>query len=163
MVNINQQGLLYSALFLLCGCLNTPNVASEANYSAKEKPTQRCKVPADAFNQLPTDVLDGTNVIAINKFQPANISGTHFKTETGGANITINMQTLNGQHKIQRNYSESDIKKTSTNFNQICINDSYLYGENVRGIFTEKGILWLELKSEIEFIPSDLWIYLEKN
>jgi hypothetical protein len=38
-----------------------------------------------------------------------------------------------------------------------------LYGERVRGIFTEKGILWLELNSDIEFISSDLWIYLEKT
>lgn len=163
MININQQGLLYSVLFLLCGCLNTPIVASEVNHPAKDTLTKRCKVPANAFNQLPSNVLDGTNVIAINKFQPANISGTNFKTETGGASITISMQTLNGTHRIERNYSEPGTEKISTSFSQLCINDSYLYGENVRGIFTEKGILWLELKSEIEFIPSELWIYLEKN
>jgi hypothetical protein len=163
LINFNRQGLLYSTIFLLGGCLNTPHVASEANSPAQVASTQNCEIPADAFNQLPIDVLDGTDVIAIKEFKPASISGAYFQTEIGGANITINLQTLNDHYKTLRKYSEPDIENTTTAFDQLCIDESYLYGERVRGIFTEKGILWLELNSDIEFISSDLWIYLEKT
>lgn len=163
LINFNRKTLLYSTIFLLGGCLNTPNVASQANNQAQVTATQDCKIPTGAFNQLPIDVLDGTDVIAIKEFKPADISGAHFQAETGGVNIKINLQTLNDHYKILRKYSEPGLEHTTTAFDQLCIIGSYLYGEKVRGIFTEKGILWLELNSEIEFISSDLWIYLEKN
>lgn len=155
--------MLCAAIFLLGGCLNNHNVAGEANNPTKKMPVQNCKIPTDAFSQLPTDVLDGTEVVHINNFKPVIISSGHFHTETGGADISIDVKALSGHYKVQRNYSEPTLGNSASTFDQLCINESYLYGEKVRGIFTEKGILWLELNSDIEFISSDLWIYLEKN
>lgn len=164
MININKKGLLCLSAFLLGSCLNNHNIASEATKPTTEMPpTQDCKIPTNAFSQLPTDVLDGTEVIHINNFKPVNISGTHFRAETGGADINLDLQALSGHYKVQRNYSEPGVENTAYTFDQLCIKEGRLYGEMVRGIFTEKGILWLELNSANEFISPDLWIYLEKN
>ncbi|WP_062065245.1 hypothetical protein [Cellvibrio sp. OA-2007] len=163
MFNINQKSVLCAAIFLLGGCLNNHNVASETNTPAKEIPVQNCRIPTNAFSQLPTDVLDGTEVVHISNFKPAIMSATHFNIEIGGANINIDVQALGGHHKAQRNYIEPGLENSTSTFDQLCIKEDRLYGETVRGIFTEKGILWLELNSENEFISSDLWIYLEKN
>jgi hypothetical protein len=167
LTNINKKSLLYAAVFLLGGCLNEQNIAgeinNEANNPAKKIPDQTCNIPKDAFSKLPTEVLDGTDVADLSSFKPANISGVHFHAEIGGANIEIDAQVLNELYKIQRIYKEPDLENIVTNYNNLCVKEGRLYGENVRGIFTEKGILWLELKSGNEFISSDLWIYLEKN
>lgn|GEM_PF-7040871 len=163
MTNINKKSLLYVAVFLLGGCLNEQNIAGEINNPATKSPTQTCNIPADAFSKLPTEVLDGTDVADLGSFKPTDISGIHFHTEIGGANIEIDAQALNGLYKIQRIYKEPDLEKIVTNYNNLCVKEGRLYGENVRGIFTEKGILWLELKSGHEFISPDLWIYLEQN
>lgn len=167
MTNINKKSLLYASVFLLGGCLNEQNIAgeinNEANSPAKKIPTQTCNIPTDAFSKLPTEVLDGTDVADLSSFKPANSSGKHFNTEMGGASIEISAQALNGLYKIQRIYKEPDLENIVTNYNNLCVKEGRLYGENVRGIFTEKGILWLELKSGNEFISSDLWIYLEQK
>lgn len=167
LININKKSLLYAAVFLLGGCLNEPNIAGEINNeaisSAKKNPIQTCNIPVDAFSKLPTDVLYGTDVADLSSFKPVNFSGVSFQTEIGGASIEINAQALNGRYNIKRIYKEPDVENIITNYNNLCIKEGRLYGEHVRGIFTEKGILWLELKSGNEFISSDLWIYLEQN
>lgn len=163
MININKKSWLCIAVFLLGGCLNNYNVASDTAKPTTEVPTQDCNTPKNAFSQLPTDVLDGTEVIHIHKFNPANAPSTRFHAEIGGAAISLDVQALSDSYKAQRNYSEPDAENSTSTFDHLCIKESYLYGETVRGIFTEKGILWLELNSELEFISPDLWIYLEKN
>lgn len=167
LTNINKKSLLYTAVFLLGICLGEQNIASEinneANKPAKKLPSQACNIPADAFSELPTEVLDGTDVADISSFKPSNISGVSFQTEMGSATIEIDVQALNGFYKIQHTYKEPDLENLITNYDNLCVKNSHLYGENVRGIFTEKGILWLELKSKHDFISPDLWIYLEKK
>lgn len=160
MININKKSLLCTAVVLLGGCFNEQNQAVEI---INAPPTQACNIPADAFSTLPTDVLDETDVADLSSFKPADISGLHFHTEMGGASIEIDVQAVNGLYKVQRIYKEPDLENIITNYNNLCVKEGRLHGENVRGIFTEKGILWLELKSGHEFISPDLWIYLEQN
>lgn len=163
MTNIN----LYAAIFLLGICLSEQNIAreiiNEANSPEKKLLTQTCNIPADAFSNLPTEVLDGTDVADLGNFKVTDISGVKFYTEMGGASIEIDIQALNGLYKIQRIYKEPDLENLITNYDTLCVKEGRLYGENVRGIFIEKGILWLELKSKHEFISPDLWIYLRTN
>ena len=167
MTKTNKMSSLYMAIFLVSSCLSKQNIADEINNEANNQATklsaQACNIPADAFSKLPTEVLDGTDVADIGSFKTADISGVHFYTEMGGASIEIDTQALNGLYKIQRIYKEPDLESITTNYNNLCVKEGRLYGENVRGIFAEKGILWLELKSGHEFIAPDLWIYLEKK
>ncbi len=167
MSKINRKVALYSAILLLGGCLNERNMASEA-IGMTDKPettlsAQTCNIPSDAFKQLPTDVLDGTDVVSINNFRPAANAGLRFSTEVGGARIEIDSQLLNEQHKIQRTYEEPGLERLSKEYKNLCVKSGHLYGENVRGIFTEKGVLWLEIESGNEFISPDLWIFLTIN
>ncbi|WP_151057156.1 hypothetical protein [Cellvibrio sp. KY-YJ-3] len=167
MSNINKKNLLYMAAFLLGGCINEHNIASEikneVGSTAKILVPKTCNIPTDAFKKLPTEVLDGTDVVEISSFKSSTISGSHFHTEMGGSTIKIDVQTLTDQYQITRIYKEPDLQDMTSNYKNLCINAEHLYGEHVRGVFTEKGILWLELKSDIEFISPDMWIYLEKN
>jgi hypothetical protein len=165
--NINKKSLLYTAIFLLGGCLNEQNMADEAkadkHNSATTPRTQTCNIPENAFNELPTEILDGTDVVDISNFKPADAPGNHFYKEIGGASLEIDTKPQNGIYTIQRIYREPGMENSIATYNNLCMNKSYLYGENIRGIFTENGILWLELESRHEFIPADLWIYLENN
>jgi hypothetical protein len=167
LTNINKMSLLYMAVFLLSSCLSEQNIAGEipskTNSPATKLPTPACEIPADAFSKLPTEVLDGTNVVDLDSFKPADISGVLFQADMGGASIEINVQALNWLYKVKRTYNEPDLESIVTNYNNLCVKEGRLYGENVRGIFTEKGILWLELKSGHDFISSDFWIYLEQK
>lgn len=167
MRKINRKVALYAAIFLLGGCLNEQNMASETtgltNKPTKVLSTQTCNIPVDAFKKLPAEVLDGTNVVNIDNFKPTNNTSLRFYSDIGGASIEIDSQLLNEQHKIQRSYKEPGLENSIKEYKNLCVKAGYLYGENVRGIFTKKGILWLELASDNEFISSDLWIFLTTN
>ena len=167
MSKINRKVAFYAAIFLLGGCLNEHNMASETTgstgKSAKTLPSHVCNIPVDAFKHLPTEVLDGTDVVDINNFKPISNTGPRFYSDIGGASMEIDSQLLNEQHKIHRIYKEPGMKNLTKEYKNLCVKSGYLYGESVRGIFTEKGILWLELASDNEFISPDYWIFLTTN
>lgn len=160
---MNKKAVLYTGAFLLSGCINAQNIPSENKTEAGTLPNTTCSIPADAFNQLPSEVLVGTDVVDISSFKPTDMSGIRFHTEMGGSSLEIYTQALAKNQKIQRIYKEPDLENINVTYSDLCLKAGYLYGESVRGIFTKKGILWLELKSGHEFISSDLWIYLEKQ
>lgn len=157
--------LLYLATFLLVGCLNEANMAGELAQKAEASPEKPrasiCTIPTTAFKNLPTEVLDGTDVTDLKIFQPTDMSGTYFQTEMGGADLVINIQASNNGHVVQRVYIEPGEEKQVANYKNLCISDGLLYGPNIRGIFTKDGLLWLELDSKQEFITPDLWIYTQ--
>lgn len=160
MSKFNKKTLIYIALFVLGGCLNNPNLANEAS-TATSRPSQAslpCTIPENAFNQLPLEVLSGTEVIEAKSFtQDSTALIGHFHAEMGGAQMKL---TLTRDLKVQRTYEEPGTPKISKTYTNLCIKSGYLYGQNIRGIFTENGILWLEIESGHEFITSDLWTFL---
>lgn len=167
MITINKKKILYMAAFLLGGCINAKNVASEINNEV-DSPTKNlapkaCKIPADAFVKLPTEVLDGTDLVDIGSFKVSSLSGSHFHTEMGGASLAIDIKTLNDFYHLERTYKEPGLTAMTSKYENVCVKAGHLYGKNIRGMFTENGILLLELKPDLEFISPDMWVYLEKN
>lgn len=147
---------MYTAVFLLGGCINNQNLADESGKTTAN--TSSCTIPENAFKQLPVEVLSGTDVVDINGFQTEHLVHIgRFKAEMGGAIIEINIPTAKQAH---RTYKEPETKDSSKTYTNLCIKSGYVYGQDIRGIFTKKGLLWLELQSGHEFITSDLWIHL---
>lgn len=152
------------AVLLLAGCLNQSNIAGESRVdnAPTSAPTPTCTIPADAFKNLPTDVLIGTDIATFDTFQRANAAGHHFQTDTGGSQLDLFLQQGKSPSEARRSYKEPGAKDMTARFNNLCIGNGYIYGATVRGMFTKNGILWLELQSNNEFITPDLWFYMEK-
>lgn len=139
--------------------MNHKNLADETSEKKIPLPNlNSCSIPDNAFSKLPTDVLSGTDVIDIKHFIPNPVvSIGQFNAEVGGAYMKIHVSSRN---QIRRVYQEPSIKDISKIYTDLCIKSGYIYGEDVRGIFTTKGLLWLELKSGHESITPDLWTQL---
>ena len=148
-------------VLLFGGCINNQNFAGETQ-SAKAltaTDTVACNIPDGAFSNLPSDVVIGTDVDTINHFKTVASPNSHFRGDLGGATMEVD---ISGMEKAVRTYNEPGENKSLKTYQKICVNSGRLYGENVRGLFTEKGILWLEMKSDQEFISADMWFFLEK-
>lgn len=154
---------LSCAVFLLAGCLNESNIAGELQeHNTTISRSEACAIPADAFKTLPTDVLSGTDVVTFDTFQRKQNSSKHFHTDTGGAQIELFLEADGSKFEATRTYREPGLENTATRYTNLCIEAGHIYGNTVRGMFTENGILWLELQSNNEFIAPDLWLYMEK-
>lgn len=155
----------YTAFFLLAGCLNEENVAQEVtkNSLSNVVTPSTCTISTDAFTKLPAEVLYGTEVVDLKTFKKSQIVNHHFQTETGGSIVTLDINFQANNPSIKRSYKEPDIAEDIANYKNVCIDGEYIFGKDVRGIFTEQGILWLELNSKNDFISSDLWIYMDKQ
>lgn len=122
-----------------------------------------CDSSPSNFQKLPTDVLLGSDLAHINTFKLAPRLHSKFQSETGGAMIALEIQSHNDQYIIKRTYTEAGAAPMVTTWENICVNKQYIFGNNIRGKMTEDGLLWLELKSDIEFISPDIWVFLNKS
>ncbi len=153
----------YVGFFLLAGCLNDVNVAGELSSKAKLEPLPKCYIPREVFNDLPEVVLQGVDTADLKSFEFSESSHRSYRSEIGGAIIQLELIPVNNFYTIKRSYKEPGEADVNAIYEQVCINDKYIFGSDTRGLFTKNGILWLELNSGNEFISSDLWIYMDKK
>lgn len=154
---------LKGAMFLLATCMNVSALADEskANHVTRAQ-SPACRIPTNAFKNLPAEVLSGTEIISFITFKQTGLLGKHYQTDTGGSQIGLYLQTSESRYEATRTYTESGEDALTARYEDLCINAAYIYGDSVRGVLTENGLLWLELESGNEFITPDLWIRLEK-
>lgn len=127
--------------------------------------TTACTIPEDAFFNLPQDVLAGTDVLPLADFKPvASTEKRSFISEMGGAVLQLNIEyDSNKQLAVVREYVEPGMPAETKRYAGLCINQGRIYGPDVRGIFFQDGLLWLELNSGNGFIPPDLWVLLQQH
>lgn len=121
-------------------------------------------LPLDsAFDNLPAEVLVGTDVDVIGSFNSAAFTPGTYYAENGGAELSVTVFETESGLVAQRDYLEPGSAKDAKIYTDLCKKEDALYGKYLRVKFVKDGLLWLELEPDNDFIPTDLWFYLERS
>jgi hypothetical protein len=124
---------------------------------------------ANDVTNYPAQVLDGVEFNPLNTYSNSplteeQIIGSYF-SENGGVVAELSIVKSQSGLMVTRTFSEPGAKpKTKIYKNMIKGGDgSFRTDEAVLRTSGSTGILFLELQSEIEFIPNSFWIYYSKK
>lgn len=124
---------------------------------------------ANDVTNYPAQVLDGTEFNPLNTYSNSplaeeQITGSYF-SENGGVVAELSITKSQSGLIVTRIFSEPGAKpKTKTYKSMIKGGDgSFRTDGAVLRASGNRGILFLELQSEIEFIPNSFWIYYSKK
>jgi hypothetical protein len=121
-------------------------------------------LPLDsAFDNLPAEVLVGTDVDVIGSFNSAAFTPGTYYAENGGAELSVTVFETESGLVAQRDYLEPGSAKDAKIYTDLCKKEDALYGKYLRVKFVKDGLLWLELEPDNDFIPTDLWFHLERS
>lgn len=114
-------------------------------------------------NDLPQQVLIGTDVVELAVFDSSSELEERYEGDFGGASLRIDLSGIDRDLRVLRVYQEPGELPFTTEHKNLCVQNGYIYGDNVIGKVVKEGILWLELNSGNEFLTSDLWFHLDKK
>lgn len=135
---------------------------SKKNPAEINSPNKRCGSLLEENKNLPLEVLVGTDVLLVQNFEAGNFAVGTYRSENGGAEITVVLRGSEGGIIAERQYLEPDVPLQAKTYTNICYEAEQLRGDFLQGKFVNGGLLWLELDPKNESIPSNLWIYLKK-
>lgn len=126
---------------------------------------QACNTSFSSLDGLPELVLVGTDVVKLSSFSKAKVNKMkkEYSAEFGGANLTLRISQNKNDKRITRIYKEPGMKEEITIYSPYCAKERFISAENLKAIMVSDGLLLLEEKSEIDGIPSDLWVYYKPN
>lgn len=126
---------------------------------------QACNISFSSLEGLPELVLVGTDVVKLSSFSDAKVHKIkkEYFAEFGGATLTLRFSQNRNDKKITRLFKEPGMKEEITIYSPYCAKERFISAENVKAIIVSDGLLLLEEKSEIDGIPSDLWVYYKSN
>lgn len=119
-----------------------------------------CVIPADAFNNLPTTVLSGSDTLEIKDFTPAEIRYGAFASESNAAKLHVMLTRTNTAGLANRSFTQADDKLSRHLHENLCVQNHFIYGDGLRAQATNAGLLWLELNNRDSSISSDSWTLL---
>lgn len=140
-----------------------PTVTAKESRNSRLPKNLNCQSVSTAFSNLPSEVLIGTDVSALESFASGKFSAGTYHAENGGAELRLTIRETEEGLTAQRNYIEPGLASKTKIYTNLCLEDEFLYGDFVHVKFVKDGLLWLELKPDNDFIPTDLWFYLEKT
>jgi hypothetical protein len=125
-----------------------------------------CLSAQQLYAGYPSMVLEGTNIKDLSeyKFSCFDPKTGDYETETGGAEIRLEIRKKGKKLQVRRQFIEPGVMPQ----NKVYRN----FQRNKRGIFEAKGaclkvasdggVIFLELSSGIEGIRDTMWIYLRE-
>jgi len=123
------------------------------NACSAEKPA------SELFNNLPQNVLIGTDVQPINEYKSlGRINTGHYFAEMGGATLKLVIKNDPDQFKITRIFQEAGRSEEIKNYKFEGQGNQAINNSDISLILTKKGLLVLEKKPDNFGIPTDLWI-----
>ncbi|MEJ2608954.1 MAG: hypothetical protein P8179_02460 [Candidatus Thiodiazotropha sp.] len=129
--------------------------------SGEIKTNVSCESESNLVDSLPTQVLDGTDIIDISIFiTSSKVLEGDYQAEIGGAILTLTTKlTSSNSWVINRTFQEPGEKKVSRDFHLACISKGWIYSDSLVGKSVNGGILIFERKVNTEGIPDNLWIF----
>jgi hypothetical protein len=130
--------------------------AKSTNTSIK----QNCKVNFSNLDGLPGSVLVGTDVDALSSFKLSSqdIAGS-YTSNMGGATVDLSISQSLENKSLTREFQEPGDTQKVHEYNPICELNGFISAENLKGLMVEGGVLLLELNSNTDGIPNDLWVF----
>lgn len=124
-----------------------------------------CSISFSSLEGLPELVLVGTDVVKLSSFRNAKVHKMkkEYIAEFGGATSTLKISQKKNEKKITRFFKEPSMKEEITIYSDYCTKERFISAENLKAIIVSDGLLLLEEKSEVDGIPSDLWVYYKRK
>lgn len=139
-------------LGIVAGCsateqLNEPNCAT--NLSSEQK--------------IPHLVLIGTDVVNLDSFNlnSGNL-GKSYSADLGGASLSLTIKDGGSHTAITRTFQEPGVPAQIKEYKSVCISSETLVAPHLVGKIINEGLLLLEKKSNVDGIPTDLWVFYSK-
>ncbi len=130
--------------------------------AAKTENEKPCKDSFKSFQNLPDEVLVGTDIFQLTTFKASQQSlQKKYVAEMGGAILEIRITTSANKKMVTRIFQEPDEAENIRKFSPLCQKNEFIRAGNMYGKLVEAGILILEKNSEHSTIPDDLWIYYQ--
>lgn len=148
----------------LAGLILLPMLSVSAACSVTVESEKACS-QLETFKDIePSLVLVGTDVVNKNELTLASIDLNHlYSTEIGGAMLSLSIVTSSNQLSITRVFQEPGEAQVTTTFYPVCLKNSLIIADGLRGHITDQGLLVWEHKTKVEGIPSDLWVLYTKD
>ncbi|ARU59244.1 hypothetical protein OLMES_5260 [Oleiphilus messinensis] len=145
---------LASIALLIPACTFTPQSVSAEQSNGHCEASYATSIVSTSSILVGTDVVDSTSFEFIN-----TQSGSEFDAEIGGATASVKLSTTNGESSLIRSFFEPGLPVQTQQYNVLCVKDGRLSATGLTGQFVVGGVLLLESSSNVEGLPSDLWIY----
>lgn len=119
-----------------------------------------CQNLTATTQNLPTDVIVGTDVIDTGRFAVTSKSAIgEYTGESGGAVIAVSIT----REAVIRTFHEPGVESAQRSFPPPCASGPYLLSDGVIAQPASDGLLYLELSSNVEGLPGNLWIFLNRQ
>lgn len=122
-----------------------------------------CAVNPSSEQKMPNLVLIGTDVVNLNTFKVNNGSlGKSYLAELGGATISLIIKGGGSHTAITRTFQEPGVPAHTREYKSVCISGETLSAPHLVGKIINEGLLLLEKKSNVDGIPTELWVFYSK-
>jgi len=153
---IFQKGLSTFVGLIMLGVV----VGCSATEQVKEP---KCAVNSSSEQKIPSLVLIGTDVANLDSFKLNNASlGKSYSAELGGASISLIIKGGSSHTTITRTFQEPGVPAHSREYKSVCIFGGTLNAPDLVGKIINEGLLLLEQESNVDGIPTELWVFYSK-
>jgi len=130
--------------------------------------TEQLKEPSCAVNlsseqKMPNLVLIGTDVVNLDTFKVNNGSlGKSYSADLGGASLNLKIEGVGSNTVITRSFQEPGAPAHNREYKSLCISGETLSAPHLVGKIINEGLLLLEQKSNVDGIPTEIWVFYSK-
>jgi hypothetical protein len=122
-----------------------------------------CEAMRESIGDLPDLVIIGTDVVDVSTIKPSSeqLEGNYL-TDIGGAILSLSIKLSSNKHVVHRKYQEPGESVMDSAYHPVCVLNGAIYAKNVVIKAVQGGVLVLESKSEVDGIPTDLWVFYNR-